>query len=186
MVPLSNVFPSSLVIVWGADDIFFQVTVVPALIVNVAGLKIKLQSLLVMIVTVWLVPGAGVGIGVVLLVPVVGAGVEVVLFAPVVGVLAIVVAVGTELVPGVLLLPQAASSTSAPTNTTSRHNQAGALRCGRYIFFDILFSLSSRVSYYHLPCASRSMRNPRFRNDSPFLPLSLELCKARSFMNSPL
>ncbi len=52
MVPLSNVFPSSLVIVWGADDIFFQVTVVPALIVNIAGLKPKLPSLLVMIVTV--------------------------------------------------------------------------------------------------------------------------------------
>ena len=51
-VPLSNVFPSSLVIVWGADVIFFQVTVVPALIVNVTGLKAKLPSLLVMIVTV--------------------------------------------------------------------------------------------------------------------------------------
>ena len=85
-------------------------------------------------------PGAGVGVEFVLLVLVVGVGVGVVLLAPVVGVLAIVVAVGTEPVLEASLLPQAESSTSAATNTTSRQNQAGGLHRGRYIFFDILFS----------------------------------------------
>jgi hypothetical protein len=51
------------VIVWGADDIFFQITVVPILIVNVAGLKTKLPLLLVVISTTCVEPGAGVGVG---------------------------------------------------------------------------------------------------------------------------
>ena len=72
---------------------------------------------------------------------VVGVGVGVMLLAPVVGVLAIVVAVGAEPVLEASLLPQEASSTSVPTNTTSRQNQASALRRGRYLFFDILFPL---------------------------------------------
>ena len=62
-VPLSKVFPSSLVKVWGADDTFFHITVVPGLIANVDGLKLKLPSLLVMIITVCMEPEAGVGLG---------------------------------------------------------------------------------------------------------------------------
>ena len=60
---LSKVVPSSLVMVWGADDTFFQITVVPTLIVNVAGLKPKLPLLLLMINTTCVEPGAGVGVG---------------------------------------------------------------------------------------------------------------------------
>jgi hypothetical protein len=63
MVPLSKVVPSSLVIVWGTADIFFQITVVPTLIVNVAGLKTKLPLLWVVISTTCVEPGAGVGVG---------------------------------------------------------------------------------------------------------------------------
>jgi hypothetical protein len=63
MVPLSKLVPSSLVIVWGADDMFFQMTVVPTLSVNIAGLKPKLPLLSVTISTTCVEPGAGVGVG---------------------------------------------------------------------------------------------------------------------------
>jgi hypothetical protein len=57
--------------------------------------------------------------------------------AAVVGVLAMVVGVVTELVPGVLPPPQAASSTSMPTTATSRQNLVDMLRV--YMFFGIIF-----------------------------------------------
>lgn len=78
-VPLSNSCPSSLVTVWGANDIFFQITVVPTLIVNVAGLKPKLPLLSFMIINICVEPEAGVrlvgatvGVGVEMLAPAVG------------------------------------------------------------------------------------------------------------------
>ena len=55
-VPESNDFPSSLVTVSAAAVVFFQVTVVPALIVKVAGLKANEPLLSVMIMTVWALP----------------------------------------------------------------------------------------------------------------------------------
>ena len=50
-VPESKDLPSSLVTVWGTAVVFFQVTVVPALIVRLAGLKAKVPLLFVMIIT---------------------------------------------------------------------------------------------------------------------------------------
>lgn len=61
-VPLSNVCPSSLVTVWGAKDMFFQITVVPTLIVNVAELKPKLPLLSLLINNVCVEPVTGVGV----------------------------------------------------------------------------------------------------------------------------
>ncbi len=58
------------------------------------------------------------------------------LLALVVGVLAMVVGVVTELVPGVLPPPQAASNTS-PTTAISRQNLVDMLRV--YMFFSIIF-----------------------------------------------
>ena len=55
-IPESKDLPSSLVIVCGAAVVFFQVTVVPALIVNVAGLKANEPLLSVIIMTVWTLP----------------------------------------------------------------------------------------------------------------------------------
>ena len=52
-VPESKDLPSSLVTVCEAAVVFFQVTVVPALIVSVAGLKANEPLLSVMIITVW-------------------------------------------------------------------------------------------------------------------------------------
>ena len=48
-----------------------------------------------------------------------------------------VVGVVTELVPGVLPPPQAASSTSMPTTATSRQNLVDMPRV--YMFFSIIF-----------------------------------------------
>ena len=50
-VPESKDFPSSLVTVCATAVVFFHVTVVPALIVNVAGLKANEPLLSVMIIT---------------------------------------------------------------------------------------------------------------------------------------
>jgi hypothetical protein len=105
-VPLSNVFPSSLVTVWGVDDTFFHITVVPGLIAKVAGLKLKLPSLLVMIITVCTEPKAGVGFGIWVGV----GGIEVGLL-----VLALVVDAVVEAALVVLPFPHAASSTSVPS-----------------------------------------------------------------------
>ena len=64
-VPESNVFPSLLVTVWGATVVFFHMTVVPAGIVSVAGLKAKLPLLSVVIVTVIVGPLIAAVVGVV-------------------------------------------------------------------------------------------------------------------------
>ena len=73
---------------WDAPVVFFQVTVVPALIVKVAGLNAKEPLLSVMIMTVWALPAG-------------------VLVVPVVGVVPVLVE----------LSPQAARSTSAISAT---------------------------------------------------------------------
>jgi hypothetical protein len=49
--------------VWGADDLFFQITVVPTRIVSLAGVKSKLPLLLFVISTTYMLPEAGVGVG---------------------------------------------------------------------------------------------------------------------------
>ena len=118
--PLSNVCPSSLVMVWGTDDIFFQVTVVPGRIVSVAGLKPKLPSLLFTISTTCERPArgvaftAGVGVaagGVFVTTGVVAAGAGVVAGLAVPGVVA----------PAAL--PQAASTIIKIRAAPGRHNQ---------------------------------------------------------------
>lgn len=78
----------------------------PGLIAKVAGLKLKLPSLLVMIITVCMEPKAGVGFGIWVGV----GGIEVGLL-----VLAIVVDALVEAALVVLPFPHAASSTSAPS-----------------------------------------------------------------------
>jgi hypothetical protein len=123
-LPLSNVCPSSLVIVCGANDIFFHITVVPTLIVNIAGLKPKLPLLSLMIINICVEPGAGVGV--------IGATVYVG-----VGVGATVVGAAAP-APGVVVLPQAASSSSTPT-TTIKPDQVRA-RCNTYVFLGFTFS----------------------------------------------
>ena len=55
-VPESKDLPSSLVTVWPTEVLFFQVTVVPALMVKVAGLKANEPLLSVMIMTVCALP----------------------------------------------------------------------------------------------------------------------------------
>ena len=55
-VPESKELPSSLVTVWPTEVLFFQVTVVPALMVKVAGLKANEPLLSVMIKTVCALP----------------------------------------------------------------------------------------------------------------------------------
>ena len=55
-IPESKDLPSSLVTVCAIAVVFFQVTVVPAFIVNVAGLKANEPLLSVMIMTVWALP----------------------------------------------------------------------------------------------------------------------------------
>lgn len=153
--PLSNVEPLSLVTVWGADDAFFQVTVVPALIVSIVGLKPKLPLLPSVIITVCWEPGVGVGrtVGVGVGCTAVGSGVG--LLAAVVGVEAALVGVGcTAVGSGVGLLaaavgveatlagaadvvpPQAVSS-MVPITTSNKQSHIGALRCRVYVYFDI-------------------------------------------------
>jgi hypothetical protein len=64
---LKVLLASRLVTVWGVWVVFFQVTVVPTLMVSVPGLKTKLPLLSVVIVTAWVGPvTALVGVGVVL------------------------------------------------------------------------------------------------------------------------
>lgn len=137
IVPLSKVVPSSLVTVCGADDTFFQITVVPAVIVSDVGLKPKLPSLLVTIM-ITCVPDTGaecgvgtcigVAVGVVPLVAVTGA------FVPPVGAVALALVV--------LLPPHAASKIIAPI--TNRQNQTGALRSCEQVFFSFIFTLSCK------------------------------------------
>ena len=93
-MPESKDLPSSLVTVCGAAVILVQVTVVPTLMVIVAGLKAKLPLLSVVMVTAIALPDV---VGVVALV---------------VGVLP-VAAVGVVPVPEPLSPPHAASRTSA-------------------------------------------------------------------------
>ena len=61
-LPLSNVCPSSLVTVCGTDDTFFHITVVPALIVSVEGLKPKLPLLSFTIISICVKPETGVDV----------------------------------------------------------------------------------------------------------------------------
>ena len=93
-MPESKDLPSSLVTVCGAEVILVQVTVVPTLMVIVAGLKAKLPLLSVVMVTAIALPDV---VGVVALV---------------VGVLPVAV-VGVVPVPEPLSPPHAASRTSA-------------------------------------------------------------------------
>ena len=107
--PLSKVCPSSLVTVWGADDLFFQMTVVPTATVSASGLKPKLPLLPSVIVTTNWEPfvkagataGDGVGVGVAAL----AAG---------------VVAAGAGGVAAVVPPPQAESSTMTLNASISR------------------------------------------------------------------
>src|SRR5260370_15005508 len=94
--PESKDLPSSLVTVWGAGVVLLHVTVVPTLMVSVAGLKAKPLLLLLVMVTIWPLP-AVVAVGVV---PVAGVGVE----------------PEPEGVP-----PQAAKRTSAPSASRTSH-----------------------------------------------------------------
>jgi len=104
----SNVLPSSLVTVWGALVVFCQVTVVPTVTVNVAGLKAK-PLLPVITLTIIVLPLVPVGLGADVAV---GAGA--------------VVGVGLLVVPPPpVLLPQAASNKSIATANVQ--NQASIL-----------------------------------------------------------
>lgn len=75
-MPESKDLPSSLVTVWPVWVILVQVTVVPTLMVSVAGLKAKLPLLSVVIVTAWPLLAAVVAVGVVLAVVAIAVGVE--------------------------------------------------------------------------------------------------------------
>ena len=135
MVPLSVVVPSSVVTVWGAEDIFFQTMVVPALMVSVVGLKPKLPLLMLVISTVCVAPETVVVVAAGCVV--VGVGDGLVFVVPVVGLGAATVGAAAAFVLGVLL-PHALSSTNAPT--TSGQNQTSLLCCCKYDFFDIDFT----------------------------------------------
>ena len=136
--PLSNVCPSSLVIVWGTDDMFFQTTVVPALIVSVAGLKPKLPPLLSTISTTCVRPGRGVAFGVG--VTTVGVFVTTDVVATGVGVIA-GLPPPEALAPAPLpSLPQAASNIIKPGATASRPNQVNLLRPGWQALFAVIVS----------------------------------------------
>ncbi len=130
LVPESKVLPSSLVTVCGACVVFIQMTVVPAEMVSVVGLNANLPLLSVVMVTVLLGPEvAVVAVGVGLLVGVLPAEV-------------VEVAVGVAVDPVVVLLPQAASSTRAPS--VSRKNQSRARRAEANVSCCIVFSSCSR------------------------------------------
>jgi len=102
--------------VWGTDDMFFQITVVPTLIVIAAGLKPKLPFFALMISTTTVEPAIGVCLGV-----------GVALLAVAAGVLALVVGVDVGLEPVVLPppLPQAASTIVRLTTTAIKENRVG-------------------------------------------------------------
>ena len=118
IVPLSNACPSSLVMVWGADDMFFQITVVPGVIVSDAGLKTKAPLLSLRMSTTCVEPLAGFGCGVGVAMLAVGVSVMVV------GVVAEdTFAVVVDVVAGLvlaLLPPHAASNTMRSAATTNR------------------------------------------------------------------
>ena len=135
-MPESNDLPSSLVTVCATAVVFFQVTVVPALMVNVAGLKANEPLLSVMIMTVWALPDCVAVVVGVLVVPVVGVG-GVVAVAAVVGVVPELVAVVSP--------PQAARSTSALRAT--KENKTAL----RYFFIGVIpyvKFISIENSYY--------------------------------------
>jgi hypothetical protein len=120
--------------VCGTDDTFFHITVVPTLIVNIAGLKPKLPLLSFTIISicvepetgVWVV-GARVGVG-----ASVGVGIGVGVCVAVVGATALALEV-------VAPLPQEASN-SALTNTNIRPKQKVRTRCNMYLFIGFIFS----------------------------------------------
>lgn len=108
--------------VWGADDMFFQITVVPGVIVSDAGLKTKAPLLSLRMSTTCVEPLAGFGCGVVVGAAMLAVGVSVM----VVGVVAedafaVVVDVVAGLVLALLLPPppQAASNTMRSAATTN-------------------------------------------------------------------
>ena len=111
LMPESNVVPSSLVTVCGEPVLLVQVTVVPTLMVMVAGLKPKVPWKVPMLIA--FVGPDGVAVGVV---PVVGVGV---------GVLPAWVGVGVVPPLVVLVPPQAASAIIAAN--ASKTNQARPL-----------------------------------------------------------
>ena len=106
--------------VWGADDMFFQITVVPGVIVSDAGLKTKAPLLSLRMSTTCVEPLAGFGCGVGVGAAMLALGVSVM----VVGVVAedafaVVVDVVAGLVLALLLPPQAASNTMRSAATTN-------------------------------------------------------------------
>lgn len=137
MVPLSNVVPSSLVTVWGADDTFFQMTVVPAVTVRVAGLKPKLPSLFVTIMIIC-VPDTG-------FVCVVGVAVGVVPAVAVTGGCDPPVGAGMlALACDVLLPPHPVSKSMAPMmNRQHQIDPRAGCKC-------VYFSFISLLSYAYL------------------------------------
>jgi hypothetical protein len=131
MLPLSNVCPSSLVIVCGTDDTFFHITVVPTLIVNIVGLKPKLPLLSFTIISICVEPETGVCV----LGAIVGVGVSV---GEGVTTDACTTGVGAAAVAPGVVFPHAVSK-SAPTITNIRPRQA----CTGFnvnIFIEFIFS----------------------------------------------
>ncbi len=120
-VPESNVFPSSLVTVWGAAVIFFHMTVVPTGMFNLAGLKAKLPLLSVVMVTVIVGPLIAAVVVDVVLPPLPYPYPYSLVVVDVVPADVFVVAVGAAVDPVLVLLPQAASRTTAPS--TNRQNK---------------------------------------------------------------
>jgi hypothetical protein len=120
-VPESNVFPSSLVTVWGAAVIFFHMTVVPTGMVNMAGLKAKLPLLSVVMVTVIVEPLMAAVVVDVVLPPLPYPYPYPLVVVDAVPADVFVVAVSAAVDPMLVLLLQAASRTTAPS--ASRQNK---------------------------------------------------------------
>ena len=120
-VPESNVFPSSLVTVWGAVVIFFHMTVVPTGMVNLAGLKAKLPLLSVVMVTAIVGPLIAAVVVDVVLPPLPYPDPYPLVVVDVVPAGVFVVAVSAAVDPMLVLLLQAASRTTAPS--ASRQNK---------------------------------------------------------------
>ena len=108
-MPESKLLPSSLVTVWPVWVMLVQVTVVPTLMVSVAGLKAKLPLLSVVMVTAWPLPAGVVAVGVV----------------PAVVAVGVVPVAGVGVGPGLEVPPQAAKSMSAPSASSTGHPLRG-------------------------------------------------------------
>ncbi len=121
VVPESNVLPSSLVTVWAATVVFFHMTVVPTGMVNLAGLKAKFPLLSVMIVTVIVGPLMAAVVVDVVLSPLPYPYPYPLVVVDVMPANVFVIAVSAAVDPVLVLLPQAASRTTAPS--ASRQNK---------------------------------------------------------------